>query len=175
MTPAPGTSMSEGGALCFHCLKLPAASICEGCGCYLCLVCQADWFGQNFCLDCIHANREVRAAPAFQSRATIHDNVALMLMVIPIIIIPLYGLFFAMLIAPVSLFLLARYRRASRGIVPRGAARRIAAGVLAVFLLAGGATLFGAALWGIVSLDDVVPRTDISPPNFEETETGEAE
>jgi hypothetical protein len=138
----------EGEATCFYCSARKAVSVCEGCGSYLCDVCQTDWFGRKLCLACIHANREVRGALEFRSRATIYDNVALMIMLIPLFIIPFYGIFFAMMTAPVSLFLLIRHRRSLRGMIPRGPFRAVATASLAILLLAGGAFLIGLAVWG---------------------------
>jgi hypothetical protein len=143
----------EGGASCFNCPDRAAVSVCEDCGSYLCAGCQADWFGRLLCLNCIHARREVRQDPDFRPHATIHDNVALMIMLIPLVVIPFYGIFLAMLIAPVSLFLVIRHRKSPRGIVPRGPARLIMAGVLSVLLMAGAAALIGLAVYGISQIN----------------------
>jgi hypothetical protein len=147
----------DGEATCFHCQERRAVSVCEGCGCYLCEACQADWFGRKLCLACIHANREVRGALEFRPQATIYDNVALMIMLIPLLIVPFYGAFFAMMTAPVSLFLLVRHRKSLRGMVPRGPFRTVAAASLAILLLAGGVALIGLAAWGISEISFASP------------------
>jgi hypothetical protein len=150
----------EGGAACFNCPERKAVSVCEDCGSYLCGGCQADWFGRLLCLNCIHARREVRRDPDFRPHATIHDNVALMIMLIPLVAIPFYGIFLAMITAPVSLFLVVRHRKSPRGIVPRGPARLIAAGVLSILLMTAGAGLVGLAAWGIGELNEQSTSTE---------------
>lgn len=125
---------------------------CEGCGSYLCAGCRIDWFGAQLCLGCIHAQREVRRSLEFRSHSTLHDNVALLIMLLPLVFIPFYGIFLAMLSAPVSLYLVLRHRRSPRGMVPRGPLRLIAAGLLSALLLAGAVALVGITTWGISEL-----------------------
>ena len=128
-------SVSAGEAACFACADNAATGICEGCGSYTCPGCEAQWFGESLCLTCLHARREVAAAPRFRHRALQHDNIALMLLVLPMVFIPVYGIFFAILASPVALFLVIRHWKSPRGLPPRGPLRLILAGALAGVLL----------------------------------------
>jgi len=133
--PALPQAVVAGEAACFSCVDKAATGVCEGCGCYTCPACEAPWFGESLCLTCLHARRELTDAPKFRSRTRLHDNVALMMLVLPIIGIPFYGFFFAVLASPVALFLVIRHRKAPRGLPPRGPFRLILAGALALFLM----------------------------------------
>jgi hypothetical protein len=68
-----------------------------------------------------------------------------MLLLGPILLVPFYA--FAILLSPVALFMVIRYRKASRGIVPRGPFRLIAAGTLATLLICAGLGMVGLVVW----------------------------
>lgn len=159
---AAAAAAQPGDAVCFNCPDRLAVAVCESCGAYLCATCRTDWFGRRLCLTCIHAHRELKQSPDFRSRLTLYDNLALMVMLVPLIFIPFYGIFFAMVTAPVSLFLVVRHRRSPRGLVPRGRFRLIAAGVLAVLLLALGLAMAGLIAWGLTEFNSVLsgPTTE---------------
>ena len=148
----PPPVAGAGETSCFRCADRVASGVCAACGCFTCAACEAEWFGERLCLSCLHAQREVDGGGAFRRRAFIFDNIALMLMVMPMVLIPLYGVPLAMLCAPVSLFLVIRHWRSFRGLPPRGPARLILSGGLAVGLL-----LLAAA--GVVAL--VVAAMDL--------------
>lgn len=142
---------ATGETSCFRCADRVASGVCAACGCFTCAACEAEWFGERLCLSCLHARREIDGAGSFRRRALIHDNLALLLMVLPMLVIPVYGVPVAVLAAPVSLFLVVRYRRAFRGLPPRGPARLIVAGGLAVVLMLG--ALGGVAALLMAALD----------------------
>ncbi|MFN0126345.1 MAG: hypothetical protein ACKV19_06640 [Verrucomicrobiales bacterium] len=144
--------VASGEAACFSCADRAATGVCDGCGCYTCPACEARWFGESLCLQCLHARRELQAAPRFRSRAMIHDNIALALLVLPMVFIPVYGVFIAVLLSPISLFLIIRHRRSSRGLPPRGPFRLILAGTVAVLLLL--ATLAGIGAVGVAIVNE---------------------
>lgn len=152
-----------GEAVCFSCQSKAATGVCSSCGSYLCPACEADWFGRSLCLNCVHALREVKGDTAFRHRATIHDNIALMMLVLPLVIIPFYGFFFALLLSPVSLFMVFRYRKASRGLPPRGPFRLIAAGTLASLLMLG----FLGGVTAIIVAIAAAPSSSSMPPESE--------
>ncbi len=131
-----GPDTPGAGAMCFFCEGRSATTFCESCGRLICERCEIDWAGQTTCLTCVHANREVRDADSYRSRRVLYDNLALSLLLWPLIV-PVYGLFGMALTAPIALFLVIRHRKASRGIVPRGRFRLFAAGAIATLALAG--------------------------------------
>lgn len=125
-----------GGATCFFCEGQVATATCGGCGRFICERCKVDWAGELTCLTCIHAKRELKDDDRFKSRRTIYDNLALSLLLLPLLL-PVYGIFISVMMAPVSLFLVIRHWNSSRGIVPRGRARQIWAVVLSSLVLLG--------------------------------------
>lgn len=146
-------AVAEGGAACFSCPDRAATGVCDGCGCYTCPACEADWFGDSLCLTCLHARREVMNAPRFRHRALVHDNIALMMLALPIFVIPVYGFFFAVLASPVALFLVIRHRNAPRGLPPRGPFRLFLAGGLALLLMLLVVAGIGAGVYSMVEMN----------------------
>jgi|GEM_PF-274859 len=159
-----------GEAACFSCADKAATGVCEGCGCFTCPACEAEWFGEKLCLTCLHARREVNADPRFSHRLLLHDNIALLLLLLPLLVIPVYGVFFSFLASPFALFLVIRHRRAPRGLPPRGPWRLLLAGTLAVLLMLGVAGGIGTAIYALARLDDVGPIPE--PGMIEEFEGG---
>jgi hypothetical protein len=146
------TVAGAGEAACFSCPERAATGVCAGCGCFTCPACEADWFGESLCLTCLHARRELEAAPRFVHRTLVYDNIALMLLVLPVLCVPFYGILFAFLASPVVLFLVLRHRHASRGLPPRGPFRLILAGGLAVLLMLGVVAGIGTVAYSIFEL-----------------------
>ncbi len=136
--------LREGEASCFFCEGQVATAACETCGRFICDRCKVDWAGHLTCLSCIHANREIKDNDLFKSRRVIHDNVALSILLWPLVV-PVYGLFFSLVISPVSLYLAIRHWNSSRGLVPRGRFRLVVTIVLSLLLL-------GSAMAGIAAL-----------------------
>jgi hypothetical protein len=149
---ASTAAVGAGEAACFSCPERAATGVCAGCGCFTCPACEAEWFGESLCLTCLHARRELEGAPRFVHRILVYDNIALMLLVLPVLCVPFYGILFAFLASPVVLFLVLRHRHASRGLPPRGPFRLILAGGLAVLLMLGVVTGIGAVAYSIVEL-----------------------
>jgi hypothetical protein len=143
---------AAGEAVCFACADKAATGVCAGCGCFTCPACEVSWIGESLCLSCLHDRRERKESPEFRARARLHDNVALGLLVLPILLVPFYGLVFSALASPVALFLVIRHWNAPRGLPPRGRARLVMAGVLAVVLLAATLGGVGAGIYGLFRL-----------------------
>jgi hypothetical protein len=155
----------DGGAMCFSCDDRAATGVCAGCGSYTCPACEVEWFGESVCLRCLHARREVVEAPRFRRRALIHDNIALMLLVLPLLVIPFYGIFLAMLASPVVLFLVVRHRRAPRGVPPRGPFRWWLAGGLAVVLLLLGVAGVGLVGYSVMAISQRATEVMVEVPD----------
>lgn len=138
--PAPRLSAgaSTGEASCFFCEGQAATDECSMCGRFVCDRCKVDWAGSVTCMTCLHASREIKDSDAFNRRRVIYDNVALSFMLLPLLL-PIYGVFFSLMMTPVSFFFLVRYWNAPRGIVPRGRARQYIALGISVFVIVGSA------------------------------------
>jgi hypothetical protein len=145
----PG-AMVAGEAACFACPDRAATGVCEGCGSYTCPACEAEWFGASLCLNCLHARRELAGETGFRSRTLVYDNIALMLLVLPIICVPFYGLMLSILASPIILFLVIRHRHSPRGLPPRGPLRLVLAGGLALLLMISAVGGMGLAVYAVV-------------------------
>lgn len=174
MRAALPQAVVDGGASCFSCPDRAATGVCDGCGCYTCPACEADWFGESLCLTCLHARREVMNAPRFRHRALVHDNIALMLLVLPILVIPFYGFFFSVLASPVALFLVIRHRNAPRGLPPRGPFRLFLAGGLALLLMLLVLAGIGAGVYSVMEIGRVAASQAGKIPAADETGTDAA-
>jgi hypothetical protein len=131
-------SMSgEGDAVCRFYPDMKADTICDECGCFLSEKAAAAWGGSTFCLPCLHLLREEKGKDDFLAKRALYDNTALGLV---LFLSPL-----SLFTAPVALYYLIRYRKSSRGIVPRGKFRWILALVLSVGFVSG--WLFLLILW----------------------------
>ncbi len=151
---------AAGENTCFYCPQKAADTVCELCGSFTCGDCEVDWFGRRLCLSCLHAKREQQPDLHFRSRLTLHDNVALMLLLLPLVCIPFYGAFFSALLAPISLFLVFRHWNSPRGMVPRGRFRQIATILLSVALVVGAISfiaLIVAAMTGAFDQSSSLP------------------
>lgn len=136
----------DGDAGCFFCEGFKATDVCSSCGRFICGRCRVDWAGRTVCMTCVHAQREVRGDDGFQSRRTIYDNLALSVLVWPLVLVPFYGLFFTAMAAPVTMFWVVRHWNSPRGIIPRGRFRLVAAGVISVVFIAGVLVGLGALI-----------------------------
>ena len=154
-----------GGADCFFCPEHPATGSCASCGRFVCTRCEVDWAGQKTCLTCLHAGREIREDDRFLTKRTLWDNLALSLLIWPAIFIPFYGLFFSLLASPAAIFIIVKNWNASRGIVPRGRGRQIAALAISILLITGTAIGIMAMMNFFSGLNDI--------PQVEDAATGE--
>lgn len=157
----------DGEAACFSCSQRAATGVCDGCGCFTCPACEAQWFGESLCFSCLHARRELLAAPRFRHRTLLHDNIALMMLVLPILTIPFYGVLISVLASPVALVWAIRHRRSPRGLPPRGPWRLLLAVGLALVLM--GSVLFGigALVYSVAELGDQRSRSALPAPSDE--------
>jgi len=125
-----GAIAGEGDARCRYLPELKAETVCDSCGALLSEKAGAHWGTKVYCLPCVHRLRdsdEIEEGGGLLGKLLIYDNLALLLVTL---LAPL-----SLLTAPVALYLLIRYRKAPRGIVPRSAGRWWLALVVAVISL----------------------------------------
>lgn len=135
----------EGDAVCRFYPELKAEAVCEECGCFLSKKAAIVWSGRDLCMPCLHLLRETKGKDEFLAKRTLYDNTALALI---LFLSPL-----SLFTAPVALYYLIRYRKASRGIVPRGKFRWWLAMVLSVGAALG--WLFLLILWIAAIVDSM--------------------
>ena len=136
---APGRSgdalMVEGESSCFYHPNKRAVIPCQGCGRFLCALCDCELHGQHFCPACLEAGKTKGKIKNLENRRTLYDSIALALAVFPLLIF-----YLTIFTAPMALYLAVRYWNASRSLVRRSRVRYVIALVLASLQLAG---------WGI--------------------------
>jgi hypothetical protein len=108
----------EGDASCYYHAGRQAVLACEGCGRFLCALCDVPLGGQHLCPACIEAGKKKGRLPNLHKHRVLYDDVALALAVYPIVI-PLFGWAASILAAPASLVVAFRHWNTPSSVVPR--------------------------------------------------------
>jgi hypothetical protein len=133
--PNAETLIVESESGCFYHPQKKAVRPCDGCGRFLCSLCDCELNGQHFCPSCLESGKTKGKIKSLDQQRTLYDSVALSLAVYPILIF-----YFTIITAPMALFVAIRYWKAPPSLVRRSKARFIAAIIVALLQLAG---------WGI--------------------------
>lgn len=131
------TIMIEGESSCFYHSQKKAVVPCQGCGRFLCALCDCELNGQHFCPACLETGKTKGKIKSLENQRTLYDSIALSLAIFPLLIF-----YFTLITAPVALFIAIRYWNAPRSIVRRTKIRYIVAMVLASTQIAGWGLLF---------------------------------
>lgn len=129
--------MAEGEAGCFYHPAKKAVLPCEGCGRFLCALCDCEHNGQHLCPACLETGRAKGKLKSLETRRTRYDNLALLLALVPMLIF-----YFTILTAPVTLFLVIRHWKSPLGLTQRNRAKLVIAGLIALLQIAGWTALF---------------------------------
>jgi hypothetical protein len=131
------TVLVEGESNCFYHPQKKAVRPCDGCGRFLCALCDCELHGQHFCPACLEAGRTKGKIKSLDNQRTLYDSIALALAVYPLLIF-----YFTLITAPMSLFVAIRYWKAPQGILRRTKIRFIAAILFSLLQIAGWTTFF---------------------------------
>lgn len=130
----------DGDATCFFHAKNQAVSVCEGCGRYVCVVCEVSAEdGRKLCPPCVSAGRKKTAVKA--DEVVTYDSMATTLALVPLLMWP-----FTVVTAPAALFLAIYGWRKPRSLVRPGSGRFIAAIVISSLQICGW-VFAGLSLW----------------------------
>jgi hypothetical protein len=130
------TIMVEGESSCFYHPQKKAVLPCDGCGRFLCALCDCLLEGRHYCPACLETGRTKRKIQSLDNRRTLYDNIALVLAVYPLLIF-----YLTIFTSPMALYIAIRYWKAPQSILRRTRIRAIAAIVLALVEIGGWATL----------------------------------
>ena len=130
--------MEETESSCFYHPQKKAVLPCEGCGRFLCALCDCEFNGQHLCPTCLETGRTKGKIKSLENRRTLYDTIALSLAILPIGLIVFW--FLTIITAPMALFMAIRYWNAPRSIVHRTKIRYVLAMIFATLQIAG---------WGI--------------------------
>ena len=129
----------EDEAGCFYHPDKQATVPCDLCGRFLCALCDIDLNGRHCCPACLAIGKQKGKLQELQNRYTLHDNIALALALLPILV-PIF-IFFSALTAPIAIFTAIKYWKVPLSIVPRTKIRYVFAIILAGLQIVGWAWL----------------------------------
>ncbi|MBI5528210.1 MAG: hypothetical protein HY897_17900 [Deltaproteobacteria bacterium] len=137
--PAPAAQGVSGEmeASCFFHEGKKAVVPCEGCGRFLCSLCDIDFDGRHLCPHCVEVGKTKGTLANIETQRVLYDNVALFIAVVPL----LACYFFTFVTAPIALYVAIRYWNAPSSIIARTKARAVAAIALACLQI---------VVWGMI-------------------------
>ncbi|HEX9047616.1 MAG TPA: hypothetical protein VF988_11360 [Verrucomicrobiae bacterium] len=131
---APGQSaeavLVDGESSCFFHPQKKATRPCDGCGRFLCALCDCELRGQHFCPTCLETGRSKGKIEGLDHRRTRYDRIALWVAILPMLVFPL--IYFTIITAPLTLFICIRYWKAPPSLVHRTRVRLVIAGIVAL-------------------------------------------
>src|SRR5438876_4732587 len=140
--PAPVDSgelvLIEGESTCFYHANKKAVLPCQGCGRFVCGLCDCELNGEHFCPACLETGKAKGKIKSLENRRTLYDSIALSLAVLPLVIFIFW--FFTIVTAPMALFMAIRYWNTPCSIVRHTRIRYVVAMIFATLQIAG---------WGI--------------------------
>ena len=143
--PATGRAgeviLMEGEASCFYHPQKKAAVPCEGCGRFLCALCDCEHQGLHLCPSCLETGRTKGKIKSLENRRTRYDNLALSLALLPFLIF-----YFTIITAPMTIYVALRYWKSPPGLTQRSRAKFVIAAGVAALQIAGWVTVLIAFL-----------------------------
>ncbi len=134
--PGGETALIEGESCCFFHPQKKAVLPCDGCGRFLCALCDCPLDGRHYCPTCLETGRTKGKIKTLENERTLYDGIALSLAILPMLIF-----YFTVVTAPMALFVAIRYWNAPRSIVGRTRIRFVLAILLALMQIAGWITV----------------------------------
>lgn len=119
--------LADGEASCFHHPEKKAVLPCDGCGRFLCALCDVELNGQHLCPACIEGGRRKGKLATLENKRVLYDRMALYAATLPALI-----LWPSLLGAPIALFLVIRYWKEPCSLVRPSKWRFVVAAVLAL-------------------------------------------
>src|ERR1700744_6339275 len=140
---SPGQSgeviVMEGESGCFYHPQKKAVLPCDGCGRFLCALCDCELGGQHLCPVCLETGKTKGKIKNLENQRILYDSIALSLAIYPILIF-----YFTLITAPMTLFVSIRYWKSPMSLVRRTKVRFMAAILLALLQLTGWVFIFAA-------------------------------
>ncbi len=133
--------LTEGEASCFYHPQKKAIQPCEGCGRFLCALCDCEHQGQHLCPSCLETGRTKGKIKSLESKRTRYDRLAFALALLPCLLF-----YFTIITAPITIYVVLRHWKAPLGLTQRSRSKLVLAAVIASLQIAGWATLLIALL-----------------------------
>ncbi len=122
----------EGESTCFYHTEKRALLPCQGCGRFLCALCDCELNGEHFCPPCLESGVTKGRIKSLENRRIKHDSIALTLAIAPMLVF-----YITIVTAPVTLYLSIRHWNSPISIVPRTKIRFILAIALSTLQIVG--------------------------------------
>ncbi len=135
--PAAEVMAENEEAGCFYHPQKKAAISCDGCGVFLCVLCDIELDHRHLCPRCLQQGKKKGKLQKLENQRTLYDDIALSLSLLPLLMWPV-----TLITAPAALFIAIRYWKAPSSIIPRGRFRMIIAILFSVLQIAGWTALF---------------------------------
>ena len=130
--------MMEGEAGCFYHPQKKAVLPCDGCGRFLCALCDCEHQGQHFCPTCLAAGQKKRTIRSLDNFRVRYDHIAMALVIWPFLLSFFFiGTLLMPFTAPAAIVVALKYWKSPLGLTQRSRLRFILAIVLASLQLAG--------------------------------------
>jgi len=134
---AAETIVEEGVSSCFYHEQKKAVVHCDGCGRFLCALCDLDFNGRHLCPACLQTGKKKGQIQQLENRRTLYDSAALTTALASMLFFPA-----TLIAAPVAIYLgIVSFWRPS-SVVPRSRIRTYLALIIAPLQLVGWAFLF---------------------------------
>ena len=104
----------EGQAACFYHPNKTAHVPCDGCGRFVCALCDVELHGQHLCPACIESGRRKGSLTTLENKRVLWDSIAMTTALAPLLMWPL-----TIVAAPTAIFLAIYGWRKPRSLVPR--------------------------------------------------------
>ena len=117
---------------CYYHPRNRASIPCDGCGRFLCSLCDLPLDGRHLCPSCVETGVRTQSLAAADTHRTHEDSLALAFATWPLLIF-----YFTIFTAPVALYYVFRYWKQPQSILPRTRIRFVVAGILAVLQIIG--------------------------------------
>jgi hypothetical protein len=144
--PEPRTEAEAG---CFFHTHSRAENVCNVCGRFVCSLCTIAYGAQKLCPDCIYKKRRESSEPLFQDQAILFDNIALLLLIVPVICF--VYIYLGLLFSVFALALVIIGWQQQRTLVPRSKYRFVLAAALSLIEGVGWIALVWLIVWLIQS------------------------
>lgn len=133
----------EGEAGCFYHPQKRAVLPCDGCGRFLCALCDCEHQGRHLCPACLETGRTRGSIKSLEHKRVRYDNMAMALALLPLLLF-----YFTIVTAPTVLYVAIRYRKAPLGLTQRSRLKLFIAAGIAILQIGGWSALLIAILTG---------------------------
>jgi hypothetical protein len=129
---APEAPVVEGESSCFYHPAKKAAIVCQGCGRFLCALCDLELNGRHVCPVCLESGQKKAKFKDLENSRVLWDRLALTVALAPLLLV-----WTSIIGAPIALYLVLRYRKAPCSLTGKSNLSFMVAATLAVLEMAG--------------------------------------